>query len=182
MIFLELFYNFFIIGLFTIGGGYAMLPLIQAKVVTEHAWITDSMFTDIVAISQMTPGPIGINSATYIGYSVIKAAGYNDFLCVCGSFTTTIAVVLPSFLIILYLCRIYERFSRSTVFTGFMSGLRPAVAGLIGAAAILMISSDNFPDWRSWIIFAVAFVTAMWTRLNPILLLILAGAAGYFIY
>ena len=182
MIFLELFCNFFIIGLFTIGGGYAMLPLIQGKVVTEHAWITDRMFTDIVAISQMTPGPIGINSATYIGYSVIKEAGYNEFLCVCGSFTTTVAVVLPSFIIVLYLCHVYSKFSKSSVFTGFMSGLRPAVAGLIGAAAILMISTDNFPDWRSWIIFAVAFVIAMWTKLNPILLLALAGVAGYFMY
>lgn len=182
MIFLELFFNFFVIGLFTIGGGYAMLPLIQAKVVTEHAWITDRMFTDIVAISQMTPGPIGINSATYIGYSVVKAAGYNEFLCVCGSFTTTLAVVLPSFIIVLYLCHVYKKFSKSAIFTGLMNGLRPTVAGLIGAAAILMISADNFPDWRSWIIFAAAFVTAMWTKLSPILLLVLAGVAGYFLY
>lgn len=182
MIFLELFFNFFVIGLFTIGGGYAMLPLIQAKVVTEHAWITDRMFTDIVAISQMTPGPIGINSATYIGYSVVKAAGYNEFLCVCGSFTTTLAVVLPSFIIVLYLCHVYKKFSKSAIFTGLMNGLRPTVAGLIGAAAILMISADNFPDWRSWVIFAAAFVTAMWTKLSPILLLVLAGVAGYFLY
>lgn len=182
MIFWELFSTFFIIGLFTIGGGYAMLPLIQHKVVAEYGWITDRMFTDIVAISQMTPGPIGINSATYIGYSVIKEAGYNQFLCVCGSFTTTVAVVLPSFIIVLALCHVYRQFSHSATFKGFMSGLRPTVAGLIGAAAVLMISNDNFPDWKSWIIFAVSFVLAMWTKLNPILLLAAAGAVGYLIY
>ena len=182
MIFWELFSTFFIIGLFTIGGGYAMLPLIQHKVVAEYGWITDRMFTDIVAISQMTPGPIGINSATYIGYSVIKETGYNQFLCVCGSFTTTVAVVLPSFIIVLALCHVYRQFSHSATFKGFMSGLRPTVAGLIGAAAVLMISNDNFPDWKSWIIFAVSFVLAMWTKLNPILLLAAAGAVGYLIY
>lgn len=182
MIFWELFSTFFIIGLFTIGGGYAMLPLIQHKVVAEYGWITDRMFTDIVAISQMTPGPIGINSATYIGYSVIKEAGYNQFLCACGSFTTTVAVVLPSFIIVLALCHVYRQFSHSATFKGFMSGLRPTVAGLIGAAAVLMISNDNFPDWKSWIIFAVSFVLAMWTKLNPILLLAAAGAVGYLIY
>lgn len=182
MIFWELFSTFFIIGLFTIGGGYAMLPLIQHKVVTQYGWITDRMFTDIVAISQMTPGPIGINSATYIGYSVIKEAGYNQFLCVCGSFTTTVAVVLPSFIIVLALCHVYRQFSDSATFKGFMSGLRPTVAGLIGAAAVLMISRDNFPDWKSWIIFAVSFALAMWTKLNPILLLVAAGVVGYLIY
>lgn len=182
MIFLQLFSTFFIIGLFTIGGGYAMLPLIQHKVVAEYGWITDSMFTDIVAISQMTPGPIGINSATYIGYSVVKEAGYGQFLSVCGSCTATIAVVLPSFLIVLWLCHIYKEFADSGVFKGFMSGLRPAVAGLIGAAAIIMISPENFPDWKSWIIFALSFILAMWAKVHPILLLAVAGVTGYFLY
>ena len=97
MIFLELFYTFFFIGMFTIGGGYAMLTLIQHQVVTVHGWISAEAFTDIVAISQMTPGPIGINSATYIGYSVIEAMGYSQAACVAGSFLATSAVVLPSF-------------------------------------------------------------------------------------
>lgn len=179
MIFLDLFINFFVIGLFTIGGGYAMLPLIQQKVVFDHSWISDSMFTDIVAISQMTPGPIGINSATYIGYSVVKEAGYGEFLCVCGSFITSLAVVLPSFLIVLYLCHIYSKFNQSGIFNGFMRGLKPAVVGLIGAAAVLMVTEATFPEWKSWIIFAAAFATAMWTRLHPILILLAAGVAGY---
>lgn len=182
MIFLQLFYTFFVIGLFTIGGGYAMLPLIQRQVVTDHGWITDQMFTDIVAISQMTPGPIGINSATYIGYSVVHEAGYGQFLSVCGSFAATFAVVLPSFLIVLLLCRIYARFNHSAVFTSFMGILRPAVAGLIGAAALLMVSPENFTDWISWVICGLAFVAAMWTELSPIIILAVAGLAGYFIY
>ena len=182
MIFLQLFYTFFVIGLFTIGGGYAMLPLIQRQVVTDHGWITDQVFTDIVAISQMTPGPIGINSATYIGYSVVHEAGYGQLLSVCGSFAATFAVVLPSFIIVLLLCHVYARFNHSAVFTGFMGILRPAVAGLIGAAALLMVSPENFTDWISWVICGLAFVAAMWTELNPIIILAVAGLAGYFIY
>ena len=94
MILLELFFTFFIIGLFTIGGGYAMLSLIQTQVVTEHGWLDEHTFTDIVAISQMTPGPIGINSATYVGYTVLAESGAPQILCVLGSFTTSLAVVL----------------------------------------------------------------------------------------
>lgn len=186
MIFLELFYTFFIIGLFTIGGGYAMLPLIQHKVCTEHAWITDGQFTDMIAISQMTPGPIGINSATYVGYSVIhewaSGTGMVDFLSILGSFTATLAVVLPSFLIVLALCKVYTNFCHSRGFTGLMMGLRPTVAGLIGAAAVLMITPENFPDWKSWLIFAASFIAAMFTSLNPILLLVAAGAIGFLVY
>lgn len=182
MIFWDLFWNFFVIGAFTIGGGYAMLPLIQRTVVTDNAWISDEVFTDVVAISQMTPGPIGINSATYIGYTVVREAGFGQFLCVCGSFTATIAVVLPSFLIVLWMCRAYNRFNSSSVFSGMMSGLRPSVVGLIGAAALIMITPENFPDWKSWIIFAAAFASAMWAKIHPIAILAAAGVIGYIIY
>lgn len=182
MLFIQLFCTFFVIGLFTIGGGYAMLPLIQRTVVVDHGWISDQMFTDVVAISQMTPGPIGINSATYIGYSVVHEAGYGEFLSILGSTTCTFAVVLPSFLIVLYLCKIYAKFNRNTTFTGVMSGLKPTVVGLIGAAAIIMITPENFPDWKSWIIFASAFAAAMWGKMNPIAIMLMAGCAGYLIY
>ena len=134
MIFLELFSTFFIIGMFTIGGGYAMLSLIQNEVVTVHGWIDEVTFTDIVAISQMTPGPIGINSATYIGYEVLARTGASEFLCILGSATATFAVVLPSFIIVLAICRVYERWKDHYMFQGIMSGLKPAVIGLIGAA------------------------------------------------
>ena len=95
--------------MFTIGGGYAMLSLIQNEVVTVHGWIDYGTFTDIVAISQMTPGPIGINSATYIGYQVLANSGASELTCILGSFTATFAVVLPSFIIVLALCKVYEK-------------------------------------------------------------------------
>ena len=109
MIYLELFLTFFLIGMFTIGGGYAMLSLIQNQVVTIHGWIDDTTFTDIVAISQMTPGPIGINSATYIGYEVLAQSGASELMSILGSFTATFAVVLPSFIIVLLLAKVYSR-------------------------------------------------------------------------
>ncbi len=182
MIYVQLFMTFFVIGAFTIGGGYAILSLIQGQVVTVHHWIDEQTFTDIVGISQMTPGPIGINSATYIGYSVIKATGAGEFMCVLGSFTTTLAVVLPSFIIVLALCRIYTKFNHNPVFAGVMKGLRPAVIGLIGAAAVILITPDNFIDYKSWILFAVAFVIAMFVKISPIWLIVAGGVAGFFLY
>lgn len=182
MIFLELFMTFFVIGLFTIGGGYAMLSLIQGQVVTVHQWIDESTFTDIVAISQMTPGPIGINCATYVGYDVLQNSGAGEFLCFLGSLTATVAIVLPSFMIVLALCRVYTKFSSNIYFTGVMSGLKPAVTGLIGAAAIILITPENFPDWKSWMLFATAFVVSLWKKVNPILVIIAGGIAGLILY
>src|SRR5574344_1908796 len=98
---IQIFTTFFVIGIFTFGGGYAMLSLIQGQVVMAHGWMTESAFTDIVAISQMTPGPIGINCATYVGYDVVTKAGGSHLLGVLGSFSATFAIVLPSFLIVL---------------------------------------------------------------------------------
>lgn len=182
MIFFELFYTFFIIGMFTIGGGYAMLSLIQAEVVTKHGWLTEQAFTDIVAISQMTPGPIGINSATYVGYTVVHDMGYSQIVSVLGSLTTTIALVLPSFIIFFIIVKMIAKFGNSPVFKGVMNVLKPAVAGLIGAAAIILITPENFIDAWSWIIFAAAFALSWWGKANPILLIICAGIAGYVIY
>lgn len=182
MIYFELFTTFFFIGLFTIGGGYAMLSLIQTQVVTRHAWITESMFTDIVGISQMTPGPIGINSATYIGYTVLHEMGAGQFACILGSFTASFAVVLPSFLIVLAIVKAYDRFKENAIFQGVLDGLKPAVVGLIGAAAILLITPENFPDWKSWIIFAAALVATLVGKINPIVTIIAGGVAGILIY
>ena len=174
MIYIQLFYTFFIVGLFTFGGGYAMLSLIQNEVVVNHAWITAQEFTDMVAISQMTPGPIGINSATYVGYAVTG----NIF----GSLLATIAVSLPSFIIILSICRIYEKFKKSNVFASLMKTIRPVVIGMIGAAAGILVTKENFIDWTSWILFAGAFIGAQWLKINPILLIIAGGVIGYLIY
>ena len=182
MIFIELFTTFFIIGLFTIGGGYAMLSLIQAHVVTMHGWIDEQAFTDIVAISQMTPGPIGINSATYIGYTVIEQTGAPEFLCILGSFTTSLAVVLPSFIIVLLICKMYEKFKASHTTEAVMTGLKPVVAGLIGAAAVILVTPENFPDWTSWLLFAAAFAAGWWGKTNPILTIVAGGVAGLLLY
>ena len=182
MIYLELFSTFFIIGMFTIGGGYAMLSLIQNEVVTVHGWIDDGTFTDIVAISQMTPGPIGINSATYIGYEVLSKSGASEFLCVLGSFTATFAVVLPSFLIVLWICSIYDRYKGHYMFQGIMSGLKPATLGLIGTAALSLATPENFIDWKSFVLFIAAFVATFRFRINPITTIIAGGLIGLIIY
>lgn len=193
---LQLFWTFFLIGLFTFGGGYAMLSLIQTQVVVEHAWLTESMFTDIVAISQMTPGPIGINCATYVGYDVLTASGAGHLMGVVGSLTATFAITLPSFLIVLTMVKFYTKVKGSPVFEGVMSFIRPAVVGLIGAAAVILCVSvdwnglipsfnvveENFPDWKSWCLFAAAFVASFKFKVSPILLIVLAGVLGLLLY
>lgn len=174
MIYLQLFYTFFLIGLFTFGGGYAMLSLIQNEVVVKHAWITAQQFTDIVAISQMTPGPIGVNSATYVGYAVTGN--------VLGSFLATLAVSLPSFIIVLFICRMYAMFKQNNLFESILKTLRPIVIGMIAAAAGILITKDNFIDCSSWIIFIAAFAAGQWLKANPILTIIAGGIIGYLIY
>lgn len=182
MIYIELFLTFFIIGMFTIGGGYAMLSLIQNEVVTVHGWIDDTTFTDIVAISQMTPGPIGINSATYIGYEVLNKAGASEFMSILGSFTATFAVVLPSFIIVLLLAKVYDRWKNHPIFKGVMAGLRPTVLGLIGTAALGLATPDNFIDWKSFVICIVAFIALYLKKLDPFSIIGLGALVGLIIY
>lgn len=182
MIYLELFFTFFMIGTFTIGGGYAMLSLIHGNVVVKHNWLTDQSFTDIVAISQMTPGPIGINSATYVGYSVLEGMGASNFGCILGSFTATFAVVFPSFIIVYSICKAYAKYKESELFKYVLSYMKPAVVGLIAAALVLLINKNTFIDYKSWIIFAVAFGISWFTKVNPILLIIGGGLVGICIY
>ena len=191
MIFLELFITFFIIGAFTFGGGYAMLSLIQNQVVTVHQWLTPEEFTDIVAISQMSPGPIGINSATYIGYSVPHAMGFSPAVSVLGSLTATFAVVLPSYLLVLWICILFEKFRSNRYFASVLKVMRPVTIGMIAAAAIVLITPYNFIDWWSWALFAGAFAALFFLKANaalfflkanPIWVIIAAGGAGYLIY
>ena len=182
MIYLELFWTFFVIGMFTIGGGYAMLSLIQNQVVTEHGWITDTAFTDIVAISQMTPGPIGINSATYIGYEVLAATGASEFMCILGSFTATFAVVLPSFIIVLAICKAYDRFKDHYLFKGVMTGLKPAVLGLVGTAALGLATPENFIDWKSFVLCIAVFIGILLKKIGPFTALGLGAVAGLLLY
>ncbi len=195
-LFLQLFWVFFVIGIFTIGGGYAMLSLIQTQVVTAHSWLTESAFTDIVAISQMTPGPIGINCATYVGYEVVHGAGGSHLIGILGSLTATFAIVLPSFLIVLTIVRFYTKFKGNRLFEGVLSWIRPAAIGLIGAAAIILmfkvdwssarpaveLVKDNFPDWISWVLFAAAAVASLFFKIGPIPIIIAGGVLGLLIY
>ena len=138
MIYLQLFLVYFKIGIFGFGGGYAMLSLIQHEVVEKYSWLTDAEFTDIVAISQMTPGPIAINSATYIGYTATGS--------VWGSVIATFSVCLPSFILMLLVSRILLKFKTNPWVEALFSGLRPAIVGLIAAAALLLMNSQNFQD------------------------------------
>ncbi len=192
----QLAWTFFVIGAFTIGGGYAMLSLIQNQVVVEHPWISESAFTDIVAISQMTPGPIGINSATYVGYEVLYGSTGSHILGICGSLTATLALMLPSFVIMLLIVRFFMKFKTSRLYAGTMEWLRPTVAGLIGAAAVILILkttwtggvpsvqvvSENFPDWKSWVLLGGAFVAGYWGKVNPIYIILAGAAAGLLLY
>lgn len=182
IIYIDLFITFFVIGMFTIGGGYAMLSLIQNEVVTTHNWIDETTFTDIVAISQMTPGPIGINSATYIGYEVLSNAGASEFLCILGSFTATFAVVLPSFIIVLSICKVYEKFKNHYLFQGVMTGLKPATLGLIGTAALGLATPENFIDWKSFAICLVAAVALFLKKIGPFAAIGLGAVAGLLLY
>ena len=182
MLFFELFSTFFIIGMFTIGGGYAMLSLIQNEVVTVHGWIDETTFTDIVAISQMTPGPIGINSATYIGYEVLAKTGASEFLCILGSTTATFAVVLPSFIIVLAICRVYDKWKNHYMFQGVMSGLKPATLGLIGTAALGLATPENFIDWKSYVLCISAFIALYFKKLGPFSVIGIGALAGLLIY
>ena len=182
MIFVELFTTFFLIGMFTIGGGYAMLSLIQNEVVTVHGWIDDGTFTDIVAVSQMTPGPIGINSATYVGYEVLMNSGASEVVCVLGSFTATFAVVLPSFIIVLLLCKIYDRWKDHYLFKGVLTGLKPATLGLIGTAALGLATPENFIDWKSFVLCILAFVALYFKKAGPFSIIGIGALAGLLIY
>lgn len=144
MIFLRLIWSYLKIGLFGFGGGYAMLSLIENEIVAP-GWISEKMFTDIVAISQMTPGPIGINSATYIGYVAPGEAGFGGWWWgLLGSLICSLVVVLPSFLLVTYTSHYIRRHRNSPVVKGMFSGLRPVVVGLIASAALLLMNGANF--------------------------------------
>lgn len=190
MIFLYLFYTFCKIGLFGFGGGYAMLSMIQGEVVTRYGWISAGEFTDIVAISQMTPGPIGINSATYVGYTAVINAGYSEGWALLGSFMATFAVVLPSFILMIAISRFFLKYKHHPMVEAVFKGLRPAVVGLLAAAALVLMNTENFGDYHtdvhrfiiSTAIFLTTFIGTRKYKLNPILMIVLCGAAGFLLY
>ena len=190
VLFLLLFYTFFKIGLFGFGGGYAMLSMIQGEVVTKYQWLTTSQFTDIVAISQMTPGPIGINSASYVGYSAVVNAGYSPALGVLGSAMATFAVVLPSFILMFTITKILIKYRETDLVDTMFSLLRPTVVGLIAAAALILMTPENFsaPDINPWqfyisvFLFVAAFVGTQFFKINPIKMIIVCATAGFILF
>jgi chromate transporter len=190
MLFLQLFIAFFKIGLFGFGGGYAMISLIQGEVVSDHQWISTQQFTDIVAVSQMTPGPIGINSATYVGYAAAVNAGYSSWTGILGSALATFAVVLPSFLLMIFVIKIFQKYHDSNVVESMFSVLRPTVVGLIAAAALLLMTPENFstPSESPWqfycsiFLFVAAFVGTQFVKINPIRMICFCGVAGILLY
>ena len=187
MIFLQLFYTFFKIGLFGFGGGYAMLSMIQGEVVTRYGWLSSSEFTDIVAISQMTPGPIGINSATYVGYTAIINAGYSHAIGIVGSIVTTCSVVLPSFILMILISKFFIKYQKHKSVTAVFNGLRPGVVGLLAAAALVLMNKENFgTDYYSvivsTIIFLSVFIASHKYKVNPIMLIIICGIVGVLLY
>ena len=190
MIFIELMCSFLMIGLFSFGGGYGMLSVIQGEVVARHAWLTASEFTDIVAVSQMTPGPIGINSATYVGYTAVFNATGNEALAVLGSLVASLAVMMPSIVLMLIVCRFFMKYYKHPNVEAVFRVLRPAVVGLIASAALLLMTEENFGSlqdtplqfWVSVALFVAAFVAMKFFKVSPILILLLAGAFGGVFY
>ena len=186
MIFFQLFVTFFQIGLFGFGGGYGMLSLIQHETVEHYHWLSSSDFTDIVAISQMTPGPIGINSATYCGYTAITNAGYSVPMGILGSATATFALVLPSLILMILISKMFMRYMHHRSIESMFQGLRPAVVGLLAAATLLLMTRDNFSTpienpWQfgiSCFLFAAAFVGVYLMKINPIRMICYCAVAG----
>lgn len=164
----TMFWTFFKIGLFSFGGGYAILAMIQQEVVLRHAWLTQSQFTDVVAISQMTPGPIAINAATFIGY---RQAG------IPGALLCTLGVILPSLVLMLAITLTYLKLRKQTWFKNVMQKLRWLTLGLIGAAVIL-IGKGAFPDWFSVAVFTVSLAVYWRFKPNPIHLMLGAALLG----
>ena len=190
MIFFSLFYTFFMIGLFGFGGGYGMLSLIQHETVEHWHWLSSSEFTDIVAISQMTPGPVGINSATYCGYTACVNAGYSMPMAILGSTTATFALVLPSLILMVLISKIFMRYMHTRTVTSVFTGLRPAVVGLLAAATLLLCSKENFSTptenpWQFWISCGLFAATAFGTgvlKINPIRMICYAAIAGLVLF
>lgn len=178
MIYLELFLSFLQVGLFSIGGGYAALPLIQTQVVENHTWLSMSEFTDLITIAEMTPGPIAINSATFVG---VRIAGFT------GSVIATLGCITPSCFIVSLLAYIYYRYKNISILQSILASLRPAVVALIAGAGLSIlnlvvfngnsISLSNI-DWIGTISFIIAFIVLRKFKLNPILVMTLCGIAG----
>lgn len=174
------------IGLFGFGGGYGMLSLIQTETVVHHQWLSSAEFTNIVAISQMTPGPIGINSATYCGYAAAHNAGMSAPMAVLGSTVATLALVLPSLILMILISKLFMKYMKTHLVQSVFMGLRPVVVGLLAAATLLLCNVENFNSpqvnpWHFYIsiaLFAATFCGTMFLKINPIRMICYAAFAG----
>lgn len=184
MVYLQLLWSFFQIGLFSIGGGYATMPLIQHQVVDLHGWLTMTQFSDIITISQMTPGPIAINSATFVG---IQVAG------IPGALVATLGCVIPSCIIVTTLAYVYYRYKGLTMVQGILAGLRPAVVAMIASSGVSLLllafyGTNGVPadwaaiDWRAVLVFAAAFFILRHWKSDPIWVMAGCGVAGVVLY
>ncbi|HIX15805.1 MAG TPA: chromate transporter [Candidatus Hungatella pullicola] len=178
MILLQLLISFFQIGLFSFGGGYASMPLIQEQVVDIHAWLTIKEFTDLVTISQMTPGPIAVNSATFVG---IKIAG------IPGALVATAGCILPSCILVTLIAKLYLKYKNLSLLQGILNSLRPAVVAMIASAGISILLSALWGEGQillentNWImaaLFVLSIVLLQKFKMNPIWVMVLAGAAN----
>lgn len=173
IMYLKLFWSFFKIGLFGFGGGYGMISMIQFDVVDKNGWMTNSEFADILALSQMTPGPISINCATYIGYNQGGAI---------GAIFTTFALCLPTVLLMVAVITWLFKNKENHYVKALLSSLNPIVVGLIFSAGVLMMNKENFVGFESVIVCAIVFVATFFFKVNPIYLIIMSGIFGYFYY
>ena len=181
MTYLSLFWSFFQIGLFSFGGGYASLPLIQHQVVDLHSWLTMTQFSDIITISQMTPGPVAINSATFVG---IQIAG------IPGAIIATLGCITPSCILITMLAFVYYHYRSLSTLQGVLSRLRPAVVAMFAGAGVSLFQSAIWAteisltdtDWIAAVIFVLALVILRWKKVNPITVMVSSGVLGLILY
>lgn len=190
MILWKLFFTFFQIGLFGFGGGYGMLSMIEHEIVRNHKWLSISEFTDIVAISQMTPGPIGINSATYVGYTAMINSGYSMLMATFGSLLSSFAVILPSFILMLSISVFFLKYKNHSLIQFVMNWLRPVIVGFLAAATLTLMNKENFGCFKtqnsqlliSSILFVFSFIATHLKKCNPILVIVIAGTIGGIFY
>ena len=189
MIFFQLFYTFLLIGAFTFGGGYSMIALIQGEVVNHWGWMTTQEFTDLLAVSQMTPGPVGINTATYAGYTAVINAGYPAWAAVCGSLLASFAVIVIPVALVLFVSGWLLRHTDDHRVASVMRVVRLAVVGLIAAAALGLVGTESFGSVGlnkqfivSVLIFAAVFILSWRYKKSPILLIVASGLVGLIVY
>lgn len=188
-LFFKLFGVFFKIGLLGFGGDYALISLIQGETVAQQQWLTMGQFTDIVTLSQMAPGPLSINTATYVAYNTMINAGYEWYWGITGAIIALVGLVLPCFILLLIISRFIMSLKANSIMDNMFRGLQPAIVGLVAATVLCMMSADNFSTpsecpWHFWIsigLFAFAFIAQRVYKMNPIIILALCGTAGFFL-